>query len=75
MVMPQMLPPQQRMLVGICGETCDREADHHQNEDVLPQGGGRAHSRKESSYRANRASHYRHLKLYKRLRVAAEAHS
>jgi hypothetical protein len=39
MVMPQMLPPQQRMLVGICGETCDREADHHQNEDVLPRGG------------------------------------
>ena len=38
MVMPQMLPPQQKMQVGICGETCDREADH-QNEDMLPQGG------------------------------------
>jgi hypothetical protein len=74
MVMPQMLPPQQKMQVGICGETCDREADH-QNEDMLPQGGRRAHSRKASSYRANRASHYRHLQLYKRLRVAAEAHS
>jgi hypothetical protein len=41
MVMPQMLPPQQRMQVGICGETCDREADR-QNEDMLPRGGGAA---------------------------------
>ena len=38
MVMQQMLPPQQKMQVGICGETCDREADH-QNEDMLPRGG------------------------------------
>ena len=37
MVMPHMLPPQQRMQVGICGGTCDREADH-QNEDMLPRG-------------------------------------
>jgi hypothetical protein len=74
MVTQQMLPPQQRMQVGICGETCDREADR-QNEDMLPRGLRFAHSRKESSYRANRASQFRHLKLYKRLRVAAEAHS
>ena len=48
LVMPQMLPPQQKMQVGICGETCDREADH-QNEDMLPRGLRFAHSRKESS--------------------------
>jgi hypothetical protein len=31
--MPHMLPPQQRMQVGICGETCDREAEYRQKEE------------------------------------------
>jgi len=32
-VMPHMLPPQQRMQVGICGVTCDQEAEYHQKEE------------------------------------------